>query len=158
GVMPKHLTVLAALVLVMAAPAHAAAPTIPPFTHVVEVMLENESATSTFEDAKGAPMLAKLRTQGVYVPQFFAAGHASLDNYEAACGGVQPTPNGEADCLGMPFSNCIFPATVPTLGALLDKAGKPWKIYSEGMVGAPGGHNCLHAPSRDAPDPYQGPG
>lgn len=137
-------------------PAAAASP-VPHFSHVVEVMLENESATSTFEDPAAAPNLAKLRTEGVYLPQFFAAGHASLDNYEAAFGGVEPSTQGKADCLGMPYSSCIFPATVPTLGALLDGAGLSWRIYSEGMVGAPGGGNCLHAPVSSLPDPYQGP-
>src|SRR2546427_359597 len=36
-------------------------------------------------------------------------------------------------------------------------AGVRWKIYSEGMTGAPGGHTCLHAVDRNAPDFYQGP-
>ena len=121
-------------------------------------MLENESATSTFEDPAAAPNLAKLRTEGLYIPNFYAAGHASLDNYEAAFGAVQPTPQGESDCLGQPFSSCVFPASVPTLGALLDAQRMRWKVYSEGMDGAPGGHNCLHAPDRNASDPYQGPG
>ncbi|HEV3127850.1 MAG TPA: alkaline phosphatase family protein, partial [Solirubrobacteraceae bacterium] len=131
---------------------------VPAFSHVVEVMLENQSATSTFEDASAAPELAKLRRRGVYLPKFFGVGHASLDNYEAAFAAVQPTPQGESDCLGQPFGSCIFPASVPTFGGLLDAHGRSWKVYSEGMAGAPGGGNCLHAPSRNAPDPYQGPG
>jgi hypothetical protein len=121
-------------------------------------MLENESATSTFEDAKAAPRLVALRRLGVYLPNFFAAGHASLDNYEAAFGGVQPTPSGEADCLGQPYGSCMFPASVPTLGATLDRSHLTWRIYSEGMNGAPAGHSCLHAVDRSAPDFYQGPG
>lgn len=136
----------------------AATPAVPRFSHVVEVMLENESATSTFEDPAAAPQLAALRRQGVYLPSFYAAGHASLSNYEAAFAAVEPTPQGKSDCLGQPYGTCIFPASVPTLGALLDDAGLPWKVYSEGMAGAPGGHDCLHAPDRSAPDPYQGPG
>jgi hypothetical protein len=58
----------------------------------------------------------------------------------------------------MPYQSCIYPASVPTLGALLDRAHLSWRVYSEGMTGAPGGHNCLHAPVRQLPDPYQGPG
>jgi len=147
------------LIVTPAAPARAdgAAP-VPRFSHVVEVMLENESATATFEDAAAAPGLARLRAQGVYLPQFFASGHASLSNYEASFAGVEPTAQGKSDCLGQPYSSCIFPASVPTLGAVLDARGLAWKVYSEGMTGAPGGHDCLHAPSRNAPDPYQGPG
>ena len=121
-------------------------------------MLENESASSTFEDKQAAPHLEQLRRQGVYVPNFYAAGHASLSNYEAAFAGVEPTAQGKADCAGQPYGSCIFPASVPTLGGLLDRGRLPWRVYSEGMAGAPGGHNCLHAVDRNAPDFYQGPG
>jgi phosphatidylinositol-3-phosphatase len=131
---------------------------VPAFTHVVEVMLENQSATATFEDPAAAPALARLRRQGVYLPHFYGVGHNSLDNYESAFAAVQPTTQGKSDCLGQPYGSCIFPASVPTLGALLDAAGRSWRIYSEGMAGVPGGGNCLHAPSRSLPDPYQGPG
>jgi hypothetical protein len=57
----------------------------------------------------------------------------------------------------LPYGSCIFPASVPTLGALLDAAHRSWRVYSEGMAGAPLGGNCLHSPSRLLPDPYQGP-
>lgn len=135
-----------------------AAPAVPRFSHVVEVLLENETATSTWEDAAHAPALQELRKQGAYIPNFFGVGHASLDNYQAAFGAVEPTTQGKADCLGMPYGSCIFPAGVPTIASLLDEAGLGWKVYSEGEEGAPGGHPCLHAPSRNTPDPYQGPG
>lgn len=165
----QRLGLLVGLIVMLAAvaspaasrpPARAAASGsgVPSFTHVVEVMLENESATSTFEDPAAAPALAKLRQEGVYVPNFFGVGHNSLDNYEAAFAAVEPTAQGESDCLGQPYGSCIFPASVPTFGALLDAYGRNWKIYSEGMTGAPGGGNCLHSPDRNLPDPYQGPG
>jgi hypothetical protein len=140
-----------------ARPAAAHARAVPRFSHVIEVMLENESATATFEDATAAPRLHKLLRRGVYLPNFFAEAHASLANYMSSFGGVEPTTAGKADCLGQPFGNCIFPASVPTLGTLLDRAHKKWRVYSEGMAGAPLGHNCLHALSRQAPDFYQGP-
>jgi phosphatidylinositol-3-phosphatase len=154
------LTILAAAggAAIRTAPDSAAAPAVPRFSHVIEVFLENETATSTWEDAAHAPALQELRKQGAYIPNFFGVGHASLDNYEAAFGAVEPTTQGKADCLGQPYGNCIFPASVPTIGALLDEAGLGWKVYSEGEEGAPGGHPCLHAPSRNVPDPYQGPG
>jgi len=134
-----------------------AAAAVPRFSHVVEVMLENESATSTFENPDKAPHLHALLRRGVYLPNFYAEGHVSLDNYLASFGGVEPNIHGETDCSGQPDGTCIYPSTVPTLGALLDNAHKKWRVYSEGMTGAPGGHNCLHAPSRLAPDVYQGP-
>jgi len=132
---------------------------VPELSHVVVVFLENESATATFEDATAAPALAALRKQGSYVPDYFGAGHASLDNYIAAFSAEQPDTDTEGDCLGMaPDSGCTYPPSVPTLATTLDKAGRSWKVYSEGMLGAPGGHNCLHSPSLSVPDPYQGPG
>jgi hypothetical protein len=147
-----------ALVAAFAGPARAGAqPAVPRFSHVVVVALENESATSTFEST-AAPHLMALRKQGLYIPGFYAEGHASLDNYESMFGGVEPTTQGKADCAGQPYGSCIFPASVPTLGALMDEAHLPWKVYSEGMAGAPGGGNCLHAVDRNAPDFYQGPG
>jgi phosphatidylinositol-3-phosphatase len=154
------LPVAGAMTSSASSPAHPAAPSrvVPKFSHVVEVMLENESATATFENPKAAPHLAKLLRRGVYIPHFYAEGHASLDNYEASFSAHQPTGPGKSDCLGRPFKKCIFPKSVRTLGALLDRKHYRWRIYSEGMTGAPGGHNCLHALSRNLPDFYQGPG
>jgi len=134
-----------------------AAPAVPKFSHVVEVFLENQNATATWEDPVHAPALQALRKQGAYIANFYGVGHASLDNYQAAFGAVEPTAQGKADCLGMPYGSCIFPATVPTIADALDGAGLTWKVYSEGEEGAPGGQPCLHAPSRSLPDPYQGP-
>jgi phosphatidylinositol-3-phosphatase len=132
---------------------------VPELSHVVVVFLENESATATFEDPSAAPALATLRKEGSYVPNYFGVGHASLDNYLAAFSGEQPDAATEGDCLGMaPDPSCTYTASVPTLATTLDKAGLSWKVYSEGMDGAPGGHNCLHSPSLSVPDPYQGPG
>jgi len=130
----------------------------------MEVFLENESATATFEDAAHLPALQALVKQGSYVPDFYGSGHASLDNYIADFSGQEPTANTKADCAGMaPAGNCIYPASVPTLADTLDAAGKSWKVYSEGeatqalLEGDPSGA-CLHAPSLSLPDPNQGPG
>ena len=155
-----------AALLALAVPATAAASSaprpgshgVPELSHLVVVFLENESATATFEDPTAAPALTTLRRQGAYVPNYFGAGHASLDNYVAVFSGEQPDAATEADCLGMAPDSCIYPAGVRTLATTLDKAGLSWKVYSEGMDGAPGGRNCLHSPSLSVPDPYQGPG
>lgn len=153
------LLLLASALTVTSATAAVARPhaEVPRFSHVVVVALENESATSTFESTD-APHLMALRKRGLYIPGFFAEGHASLGNYMSMFGGVEPTTQGKADCAGQPYSSCLLPASVPTLGALMDDAHLPWRVYSEGMAAAPGGHNCLHAVNRSAPDFYQGPG
>ena len=147
---------LLALAVTTGASASARKPLVPRFSHVVVVVLENEGATSTFE-SPAAPHLMALRKSGLYIPGFYAEGHASLGNYESMFGAVEPTTQGKADCAGQPYSSCIFPSSVPTLGALMDNAKLPWKVYSEGMSGAPLGGNCLHAVSRNLPDFYQGP-
>jgi phosphatidylinositol-3-phosphatase len=130
---------------------------VPGLSHIVVVFLENESATGTFEDASAAPALAALVKEGSYVHDYWAAGHASLDNYLALFSGQQPDASTEADCLGMAPASCMYLASVPTLATTLGRAGLSWKAYSEGMEGAPGGHNCLHSPTLSTPDPYQGP-
>jgi len=146
------------LVAVSAQPVAASnAHPVPRFSHVVEVFLENESSSHTW-DAASATYLQHLKTTYAFIPHFYGAGHASLDNYEAAFGAVEPTTQGKADCGGMPYGSCIFPSSVPTIGALFDGAGLSWKVYSEGMDAAPGGHDCLHAVNRQSPDFYQGPG
>jgi hypothetical protein len=154
----RRFALLAALGLLLAVPAGASGaarkPAVPRFSHVVYVVLENMNASSTFE---GSPTLKALRRKGVYIPGFWAEGHASLSNYMAMFAGMQPTPQGEADCLGMQYGSCIFPASVPTIATLLDAKRLSWRVYAEGMAGAPLGGNCLHAPSRQLPDIYQGP-
>lgn len=152
----KLLLLVAPALLLLVAPARATAPPVPHFSHVVEVLLENETASKTWEDPTAAHLHA-LQQSGLYAPNFFGIGHASLDNYEAAFAGVEPTAQGKSDCLGQPFQSCIFPASVPTIGDRLDTAALPWRVYSEGMAGAPNGMPCLHAPARQSPDPYQGP-
>ncbi|GAC1479717.1 MAG: alkaline phosphatase family protein [Acidimicrobiales bacterium] len=150
---------LATLGLVLSAPAATATagvPRVPRFSHVVEVFLENEGAASTWE-ASSFPGIQAVKATGAYIPQFYGVGHASLSNYEAAFGGAEPTTQGKADCAGQPYGSCIFPARVPTIATMLDAAHKTWKVYSEGMTGAPLGHNCLHAVDRKLPDFYQGP-
>lgn len=152
------LAVAAALVAAVPALARPAdPPPVPHVRHVVEVFLENEQATKTWEDGSTATHLVALRRAGAYIPDFFGVGHASLSNYEAAFAGVAPTAEGKADCLGQPYGRCVFPASVRTIADLLDARAKRWKVYAEGMAGAPGGGPCLHAPSRLLPDPYQGP-
>src|SRR5207247_10318899 len=113
GIVPMRIRVaLASLTMVVAlvpaavntTAAHAVTTsTVPRFSHVIEIFLENESATSTWEDPVAAPNLARLRGANAYVPDFFGAGHASLGNYEAAFGAVEPTSQGKSDCIGQPY-------------------------------------------------------
>jgi hypothetical protein len=116
---------------------------------VVYVVLENEDAADTFEALPGLKALAR---QGVYLPHVWAEGHASLGNYMAMWSGHEPTTQGKADCAGQPYGSCVLPADVPTIATLLDRKRLPWRVYSEGMAGAPFGGSCLHPPNRPRPD------
>jgi len=61
---------------------------------------------------------------------------------------VEPRRRARATASASRSAPASFSATVPTLGALLDAQGLKWRGLQRGMTGAPGGHDCLHAPSR----------
>jgi hypothetical protein len=131
----------------LAAPASSAAFTPPPLHHVFVIVLENESASSTFGNPTADPYLAStLRSEGAYLPNYYATGHASNDNYISMVSGQPPNPLNQTDCLS--FSNfvnfltlkgvneglgCVYPATTQTIGTQLTATGHTWKDYSEDM-------------------------
>ncbi|MGI8413991.1 MAG: hypothetical protein ACR2LV_10165 [Solirubrobacteraceae bacterium] len=56
------------------------------------IVLENQSASTTFGPASPAPYLSNtLRAQGAYLPNYYAIGHASNDNYLAMISGQART-------------------------------------------------------------------
>ncbi|HKH22107.1 MAG TPA: hypothetical protein VKA88_00675, partial [Solirubrobacterales bacterium] len=56
--------------------------TVPHVKHVFIVVLENENADETFGPNTQIPYLAKtLTAKGAFVPNYYATGHLSLDNY-----------------------------------------------------------------------------
>jgi hypothetical protein len=67
--------------------------------HVFVIVLENESAAVTFGPDSPAPYLSRtLPARGVFVPDCYGVGHASLDNYIAMISGQAPNPSTQADC------------------------------------------------------------
>ena len=60
------------------------------------IVLENESESASF-GASGT-YLNQLTHQGVYLADYYATGHASLDNYIAKISGQAPTEETSADC------------------------------------------------------------
>jgi hypothetical protein len=141
--------VLALAGVARAAPAQAAPP---PIRHVFVIVLENESASTTFGPGSPAPYLATtLRSQGAYVPHYFGIGHFSNDNYIAMVSGQAPNPQNQADCNtfndmlpGTIGANgqaigtgCVFPTSVPTIASQLDSAGFTWRDYNDSMGATP---------------------
>src|SRR5262249_59710151 len=70
------------LVVAGVGPSAVAAP--PPIRHVFVIVLENKSFDATFGPGSTAPYLSQTLTQqGQLLRQYYAIGHASLDNYIA---------------------------------------------------------------------------
>src|SRR3954463_11654477 len=141
-----------------AAPAHAA---LPPIKHVFVIWLENKDYAKTFAaDNPPAPYLAKtLPSMGALLPNYYATGHLSLDNYISVVSGQGPNPQTQADCQfftdfqgstggadGQAMgSGCVYPAAVKTIANQLEDKGLRWKGYMEDMALAGGDQKtCVH--------------
>src|ERR1700747_1902148 len=81
-----------------AAEAAAAARALPPIRHVVVLVLENMTYCPTSAPQSAAPYLAHtLPAQGALLTQYYAIGHASLDNYVAMISGQAPNHETQLD-------------------------------------------------------------
>ncbi|HZU73348.1 MAG TPA: alkaline phosphatase family protein [Acidimicrobiales bacterium] len=144
-------------------PARAAQPAaglekIPRFDHVVVLVEENEAESTTFGTTSPAHYLNSLRSKGVFLPNYYGTGHASLDNYIAMVSGQPDNPATAGDCEELSLYNCTqIQAGYDNgrnLGDQLDSAGVSWKSYMDSTPTP-----CFHAPysaASPAPDPYQG--
>lgn len=134
----------------LAVPASALAA--PPIHHVFVIVLENESASTTFGPSSPAPYLSKtLTAEGAYLPHYYGVGHESNDNYIAMISGQAPSIQNQADCQyfddlvpgtigthGQAVgTGCVYPATVPTIASQLTAAGDTWRDYNESMGADP---------------------
>ena len=139
----------------------ASAPAVPHLNHVFVIVLENENADSTFGPHTPRPTSLTSPRQGAFLPNYYAIGHESLDNYIAMVSGQAPNTQTQADCQvytnfkpGTPTSDgqyrgtgCVYPAPVATVANQLEAAGHTWKGYMDGMNGkAPPGADirCRH--------------
>jgi phosphatidylinositol-3-phosphatase len=113
---------------------------------------ENQSASTVFAAGSAAPYLSQtLVAQGAFLPNFYAIGHDSLDNYIAMVSGQAPNPLTSADCsdfVNFPADSldaagqvngtgCVYPTDVPSLMSQFDAAGLTWRGYQEGMGADP---------------------
>jgi hypothetical protein len=134
---------------------------VPHFDHVVVLVLENESANTTFAPGSPATYLNGLRSQGVFVPNYYGTSHLSLPNYIAMVSGQLANGLTNTDCSTVSLYICAQTTRLfrngRHLGDQLDAAGVSWKAY---MDGAP--TPCFHGPYSTGltdlltPDPYQG--
>ncbi|MGZ4205029.1 MAG: alkaline phosphatase family protein [Actinomycetota bacterium] len=131
---------------------------VPSFRHVVVLVLENENASKTWGASSVAHYLNSLVPQGVFVPNYYGIGHASLDNYIAMVSGQWDQPLTGSDCQTVSLWVCVQPQSVwengRNLADQMEEKHVTWKGYMDGMPSP-----CFHgpySPSSLAPDPYQG--
>ena len=164
----------AAALSLIGAWASPAAAQVPRVNHVFIVVLENEDASTTFGEGTEIPYLAKeLTSQGAFVPNYYATGHFSLDNYISMVSGQAPNPQTQTDCQtytdflpGLPApdgqvigSGCVYPAAVETIANQLEDSGRTWRGYMQDMANSAPAQpaSCRHPDlnSRDTtPDRY----
>ena len=134
----------------------ALASTPPPVKHVWLIDMENESFGYTFGASghKFAPYLTKtLVSQGALLPNYYGAGHDSLDNYIAEISGQSGNYEINEDCgIFAPFvqfggenfdkftplgqlsgEGCVFPGYVNTIAGQLSAKGLTWREYAQDM-------------------------
>ncbi|HEY1826706.1 MAG TPA: alkaline phosphatase family protein [Acidimicrobiales bacterium] len=135
---------------------------LPPIRHVFVIMLENESAVSTFGHPAADPYLATtLPSEGAYLPNYDATGHDSNDNYVSIVSGQPPNPLNQTDCVDyidfigveLPGATdqgvgCVYPKVTSTIGNQLTQAGDTWKAYEQDMGNVPSRESaaCGHPP------------
>ena len=145
--------VLAAVLFCGSAATLCAAP--PPIHHVFIIVLENKGFDETFGPSSPAPYLSQtLTAQGQLLRQYYATGHASLDNYIAMVSGQGPNIVTQSDCVfymnlvpGIATSfygqtlgqGCVYPTSAKTIADQLAGHGFTWKGYMQDMTSA-----CRH--------------
>jgi phospholipase C len=131
---------------------------VPRFSHVVLLVLENESFATTWGTGSVATYLNSLRAQGVLADHYYGTGHQSLDNYIAMVSGQPVQPATAADCEALNLYDCVqgqsLMAGGRNLADQIEDAGLTWKGYMDAMP-----NPCFHAsysPTAPPQDPYQG--
>jgi len=110
------------------APSHAASPapvraTVPAFSHVFEIVMENHEYGSVI-GRPDAPYVNKLAATYGLATNYFAASHPSLPNYLALTAGS--TFGIASDC-----TTCYVNAT--NIADQVESSGRSWKAYMEDM-------------------------
>ena len=102
----------------------------------VEILrLENEGFDSTYGPASPATYLNSLVPQGALATNYYATGHASLDNYIAMTSGQPDQPVTGSDCATVNLYTCVQGQQAMSNGAnvadQLEAAGLGWKQYAD---------------------------
>ncbi|MDT7570003.1 MAG: hypothetical protein QOE05_177 [Actinomycetota bacterium] len=143
----------ALLALLTVVPSDAAAPKQPRIGHLFVIELENKGFDTTFGPSAPAYLARTLPSQGALLTQYYATGHASLDNYITQVSGQAANMYTQADCQqyvdvvpGVPVPDgsgqvvgqgCVYPASVKTLADQVTSAGMTWRGYMEDLGADP---------------------
>ena len=163
---------LAALVAWLQLPAGASTrQPLPRIRHVFIIILENKGFAETFGPGSPAPYLSQqLTQQGQLLRQYYATGHASLDNYISLVSGQAPNPQTQGDCqvytdfVGASSldadgqvvgQGCVYPAFVHTIADQLTSIVRTWKGYMEDMGNAAGQPTTCRHPQLNGVDGTQ---
>jgi phosphatidylinositol-3-phosphatase len=148
----RRAALAAALAVALFGAASPAPAAIPHVNHVFIVVLENENADATFGPSTEIPYLAKtLTSMGAYLPNYYATGHLSLDNYIAMVSGQGPNIQTQADCqiytdftalsgpdsdgqFVNPLGGCVYPVGVGNIATQLEGNGFTWRGYMQDMA------------------------
>jgi hypothetical protein len=115
---------LALLAVVLAAlPGAAAPPSVPSFRHVVVIVFENRDAGEVL-GSTSAPTFDRLARRYAELTRYHGVAHPSLPNYLALVSGS--TQGITSNC-----TSCVVSGR--TLADTLERAGKTWKTYAEGL-------------------------
>jgi hypothetical protein len=125
----------------------------PAIRHVWQIQLENESESATFGPGSPATYLNQtLVPQGVFLADYYATGHVSLDNYISQMSGEPGDTSTFSDCQvyedyagdaaatsgpANPGAGCVYPSSVETFPGQLTATGHTWHGFMEDMGNTP---------------------
>jgi hypothetical protein len=155
---------------VVVAQADSSGETTPRVNHVFIVVLENENAATTFGAGTQIPYLANtMKSEGGYIPNYYATAHNSLANYIAMVSGQGPNLVTQADCPlytnfapALPSNGlyvgqgCLYPPGVQNIATQLEGNGWTWKGYMQDMANsAPAQPSSCRHPDPNSQDKTQ---
>jgi acid phosphatase len=128
------------------------ADTLPPYDHVVIVIMENRQFSQVI-GSPNAPYINSLAGQGLLFSNSHGVTHPSQPNYVALFSGSTQGISGDPNISGLAAHGIAGPINAPNLGAQLLHKGLTYAGYSESMpsagftgdTAAPAGTNFLYA-------------
>ena len=106
--------------------------------NILVIQLENESYGTTFGPSSPAHYLnTTLLGQGELIPNWFATGHVSLDNYIAQISGQGSTPSTNSDCInaaGLAGGNLVGQYFDVTPGNDDTSGSNPGQVDGDGCI------------------------